>query len=104
MPADGIDLLLHRLPASGGRVLARAAFESLVTRRCAAPSPDGRASFALLLLRLRCSSDSQQMFRGQGPSEAVRDAVRHVAAQLNHADCVTDCRNNEIAVMIDHAA
>lgn len=104
MPADDIEQLLQRTPASGARILARAAFEALLARRCAAPSPEGRASFALLLLRLRSSSDSQQMFRGQGPSESVRDAIQRIAALLNRGDCLTDCRNNEIAVLIEHAA
>ncbi len=104
MPADDITQLLKRTPASGARVLARAAFESLLARRCAAPSPDGRASFALLLLRLRCNGDSQQMFRSGGPSEAVREAIQRIAVLLNRADCLTDCRNNEIAVLIDHAS
>lgn len=104
MPADDIEQPLQRTPASGARVLARAAFEALLARRCSAPSLDGRASFALLLLRLRCSSDSERMFRRQGPSESVRDAIQRIAALLNRGDCVTDCRNNEIAVLIEHAA
>jgi EAL domain-containing protein (putative c-di-GMP-specific phosphodiesterase class I) len=104
MPADDIEQLLKRTPASGARVLGRAAFESLLARRCNASSAGGRAGFALLLVRLRCAGDSQQMFRGQGPSEAVREAIVRAAAQLSMADCITDCRSNEIAVLLDNAS
>lgn len=104
MPADGVDQQLPRKLTAGAQVLARAAFEELLARRCAAPSTDGRGSFALLLLRLRCSGDSERMFRGQGLPEAVRDAIGRVARLLTEADSVTDCRSNEIAMLIDRTA